>query len=385
MLHTTHCFFTSLLIAAALLAQEPGTPAFDASAKMVLVPFHVQQGKYFAADLQPSDVILREDGHPRPFTTFEGPNTPHPLPLELILLFDTTPLPEPEKGPAGLTANLRNLKLDPKADYKFLDNWDESTTRPILQMNGMDTRLAVYHFSGRQLERLCTASSDPREIVRAFHSLLDPIPDGKGELTLLPGDNIFKPMSGPPPQFGWLGESIVGALKDAAASPVHARRLLIVFTEGISATLLKQDFSSVVDPALALSIPFDTVVMDMNKQEQHLRGRGQAGALAMADPPPSSGDSGNPGDIAGGWYKGFLPPITQAGEMTGGQTFVPHQLDRETLARILSVTRDTGLSQYVVGFSPDPAEKTKKHSLSVALTSKSKGKVVGGEKSGVKY
>jgi len=388
MSHRFHGACASVLLAAALLAQEPGATTFDANAKLVLVPFHVQRGKYFAADLQPADVILREDGHPLPFTTFEGPNTPHPLPLELILLFDTT-----RKVPVKESGVLRNalsaMPLDPKADYKFLDNRDESITREILQMNEMDIRLAVYHFAGRQLERLCAAGRDAREIVRAFHSLLDPIPEGKGELTLLPGDNIAKPMFGPPPKSGWLGESIVGTLKDAAASPVPARRLLIVFTQGSSGTTATPGYSSIVDPALAMSIPFDTVVMDMDEQEQHLSGRplgpGGMPALSTADAPLSSGNSGKPGDIAGTWYKGFLPWSTRAGELTGGQTFVPHQLDRETLARILSVERDAGLSQHVVGFSPDAAAKPKKHTLSVALTSKSTGKLVGGEKDGVMY
>ena len=141
-----------------------------------------------------------------------------------------------------------------------------------------------------------------------------------------------------------------------------------------------------------MSIPFDTVVMDMDKQEQHMSGRplglgggGFPGALATADAPKSSGDSGKPGDIGSTWYKGFLPGITKAGELTGGETFVPHHLDRETLAGILDVSRDKTLSQYVVGFSPDAAASPKKHSLAVTLTSKSKGKLVGGEKNGVTY
>ena len=100
-------------------------------------------------------------------------------------------------------------------------------------------------------------------------------------------------------------------------------------------------------------------------------------------------DSGKHGDPGSTWYKGFLPGITKAGELTGGETFVPHVLDREALAGILSVTRDTALSQYVVGFSPDaaakPPSRPKKHSLAVALTSKSTGKIVGGEKTGVTY
>jgi hypothetical protein len=83
--------YLKAFIAAALLAQEPAAPTFDSNTKLVLVPFHVERGKYFAADMQSSDFILREDGHPRPFMVFEGPNTEYPLPLELILLFDATP------------------------------------------------------------------------------------------------------------------------------------------------------------------------------------------------------------------------------------------------------------------------------------------------------
>lgn len=51
--------------------------------------------------------------------------------------------------------------------------------------NGMDIRVAVYHYAGRQMERLCDATSNP-------HALLDPIPPGKGELALLPGREIIK-------------------------------------------------------------------------------------------------------------------------------------------------------------------------------------------------
>ncbi len=75
--------------------------------------------------LQPSDFILREDGHPRPFTVFEGPRTENPLPLELILLFDTTP-----KAPGEHRLNW--FPWDPQTDYEFLDNWDETTTREVL-------------------------------------------------------------------------------------------------------------------------------------------------------------------------------------------------------------------------------------------------------------
>ncbi len=217
----------SVLLATALLAQDPAVPTFDSNPKLVLVPFKVERGKYYAADLQPSDFVLREDGHPRPFTVFEGPNTANPLPLELILLFDTSPRVVVSKD--GFPTPVWGL--DPRVDYEFLDNWDESMTRDVLQKNGMDIRIAVYHYALGQLERLCAATSDPREIVHAFHALLDPIPQGKGDLTLLPGNQPYKPLFGQS-NSGWLSESIVGSLKDAVASPAPARRLLIVFTNG---------------------------------------------------------------------------------------------------------------------------------------------------------
>lgn len=84
------------------------------------------------------------------------------------------------------------------------------------------------------------------------------------------------------------------------------------------------------------------------------------------------------------WYRSSAVDH-QSGRVDGGEAFVPHHLDREVLAGILSIVRDTTLSQYVVGFSPDAAAKPKKHSLAVALTSKSKGKLVGGAKNGVTY
>ncbi len=373
--------FTPFLLAAALIAQEPGTPTFDSTAKLVLVPFHVERGKYYAADLQPSDFILHEDGHPREFTIFEGPNTSHPLPLELILLFDTTPKVAHQDGPAVF-----DMKLDPKADYEFLGGWDESAIREVLHKNGMDILLAVYHYAGGQLERLCAPSSDSREITGAFQRLLDPIPPGKGELGLLPGDYVPKYL-GVPSKNGWMAESIVAALKDAAESPAPARRLLMVFTVGSRGTMSKSaSDSSIVDPALAASVPLYPVILAMERQERHLSGTGPGvTGLEIAEKPASPDAASSKAGLDSTWYKGFIPSIAKVGELTGGEAFIPRHLNREALANILGLVRDTALSQYVVGFSPDTAAKPKKHSLTVKLSSKSKGKLVGGEKDGVRY
>src|ERR1022692_1721108 len=114
--------FPVVVLAAALLAQQSDNPTFQTTAKFVLVPFNVARGKYLAGDLQPSDVILREDGRPRNFTIFQGPNTPNPVPLEMILLFDST------KNPPSTAQRRVASHWDAKAAYEFLNSWDEPAT-----------------------------------------------------------------------------------------------------------------------------------------------------------------------------------------------------------------------------------------------------------------
>ncbi len=378
MFGVSYRLFASILLVTAVLAQEGEVPTFDTNARLVLVPFNVERARYFATDLQPADFELREDGHPRPFTTFEGPNTAHPLPLELILLFDTTVARANPKSPSL-------FDQDPKANYEFLNNWDEPVTAALLQKNGLDIRMAVYHYAGRQLERLCGATSDARQIFQALESLLNPIPPDKGELTLLPGRHIQKLLFGPS-GMGWMPESIDSVLHDAAASPVPARRVLILFTKGASGTggaTLESTYNSIVDPALALSIPIDPVILARGRLDHIFANRaGPGGVLSTADGPPRSGNTVGPVSVT--WYHN-LPWVASVGEMTGGELFVPDHMDRKALAAILALARDRIASQYVVGFTPEASLKPKKHSLGVKLRSKSAGKLIGGERSGVTY
>ena len=231
MISATRRALPAVFLTAALLAQQSDTSTFHATAKVVLVPFNVARGKSLAGDLQPSDVILREEGRPRNFTIFQGPNTPNPLPLEMILLFDST------KNPPSTAQRRVQSHWDAKAAYQFLNSWDEPATKAILDKNGMDIRISVFHYADRQLERLCNATRNPSEILQAFGRLLDPIPAGQGILTLLPGSKDFSRDADTRYTSAWLTESIVASLNDAtAASPNSVRRVLIVFSEGYSVT-----------------------------------------------------------------------------------------------------------------------------------------------------
>jgi hypothetical protein len=348
MISRTSRAIAAIALAAALLAQQSDTSTFQTTAKFVLIPFTVARGKFLAADLQPSDVILREDAHPRNFTIFQGPNTPNPLPLEMILLFDST------KNPPPTPQRRVSSHWDAKAAYEFLNSWDEPATKAVLEKNGMDIRVSVYHYADRQLERLCNATSNPTELLQAFHRLLDPIPAGEGILTLLPGSKDF-------------------SLKNAtAASPDPARRVLIVFSEGYSGTSSPRQ--NVADAALALGVPIYPVILDRDKYVEYPVSCGSqstAGSLTVPD-------DGSGAPCAGKYVT--MAPATPLGDMTGGGVYFPANLNRKTLDEILQGVRDAELAEYVVGFVPEPSQAPRKRKLEVVLKSQSLGKVVGGRR-----
>src|SRR5580704_3266931 len=117
--------FLTLLLATSATAQ-PDLPVatFSAQTKLVLLPFHVRQGKNFVPDLKAEDVTLFEDGKPRPFTIFDSPATQGRLPLELVLLFDVNPaIP---------------YFWDPADVFRFIPRWEEGMTRQLLEKRDAD-------------------------------------------------------------------------------------------------------------------------------------------------------------------------------------------------------------------------------------------------------
>jgi hypothetical protein len=67
----------NLVTALALAQQTPhsSAPTFRAQSDLVLLPFHVTRRDVYVRDLKAGDVVLLEDGHPRDFSIFEGPDT----------------------------------------------------------------------------------------------------------------------------------------------------------------------------------------------------------------------------------------------------------------------------------------------------------------------
>lgn len=350
------------LLSILLFAQDSNV-TFRSATSLVVVSFNVERGRYYAEDLQASDFILREDGHPRGFSIFEGPHTVHPVPLELDLLFDASILPKKVKDVHTFS------RWNARDTYGFLNDWDAEITQTVLHQNGIDVRLAVYHYEVNQWERLCAATNDPQSVVAAVHRILDPIPDERGELTPLPGATT------PPGLFlgspGWLEEATAATLRDAAGSSVQARHILIWFSNGYAGRMpLHTDL--LAGQAAAAGITINPVIVDF------------ANLRIATD--HASGSFSVPSQTPDGATR-FVnaPPTGKIGEMTGGQLFVRNHLDRDGLVQILEADRNKALSGYLVGFTPDRPGKPRKHDLEVKMTLKDKGKLVGGERSGLVY
>ncbi len=348
------------LLSIILLAQDSDV-AFQAATNLVLVPFNVERGKYYAEDLQASDFILEENGHPRTFTIFEGPHTEHPVPLELDLLFDASVAPKNSKEVRVFS------RWNASETYQFLNDWDAEITQSILHTNGMDVRIGVYHYEANQWERLCAGTNDPQAVVSALHRILEPIPEGTGTLTPLPGAKTGWVVVGSP---GWLQEATAATLGDAAGSTVKARHILIWFSTGCCAGGLQMD--SLASQAITAGITIDPVIVDFGKLPVVFGSA--AGSFSVS------------GETPGGGTRFVNAPASgQIGQMTGGKLFVIDQLDRLALTQILTSIRNKALSGYQIGFVPEKSGKPRKHDLEVKMTSKDKGKLVDGRRTGVVY
>src|SRR5580700_6535594 len=151
--------FLALLLATSAAAQQESAVSFIAQTRLVLVSFHVRQGKHFVPDLKAGDVTLFEDGKPRPFTIFDSAATQGRMPLELVLLFDVNPA-------------IRYF-WDPADVFRFIPLWEESMTRQLLEKRDADVRISVYATTGQKLYRLTGGTTDAGVVTRDLRGLLN--------------------------------------------------------------------------------------------------------------------------------------------------------------------------------------------------------------------
>ena len=401
------------LLAAAALAQpaprEPELPAFHAQSNLVILPFQISRNKHFATDLTAADVVLLEDGVPRKFSVFEGPQ--EHTPVELLLLFDAT------TWPMGGRWSLPGWNL--QALYGFTARWTESNASALVASGVQEVRASVYHFDGVRLERLCQPTTDPERLVGAFRHLLDPIRsldltpsqrmqiaiamDAASEginrnalearfrttdrtpptgtpipLDLPPGSSIL-PANGWPGtgNRGWPLEAAIGIIKDATAESGKALRVLVEFSEGTGGTTTSTE--DVADNALSLGVSVYPVVLNYRAER---RRSAQPDALGgRGDEAPGQATERGRGIAPNNSMEDFA----RLGSLTGGRSFMPTELTVGEVAQILDGVRnevlDRARSQYTVGFTPESAAgQAREHKLEVRLAAKSAGKVSGGKR-----
>ena len=346
-------FLTLLLATSAAAQQEPAVVSFSAQTRLVLLSFHVRQGKHFVPDLKAGDVTLFEDGKPRPFTIFDSPATQGRMPLELVLLFDVNPaIP---------------YFWDPADVFRFIPRWEEGMTRQLLEKQDADVRICVYATTGQKLYRLTGATTDARVVTRDFRGLLNAsfVTEAGADIPITLPPKRDTVGYGPFTQDyqtsyflsnehrGWPMEAAIGVLNDVAAAQDKVSRVMVMFSEGIGATTTLPEDIGV--HALDLGIPIYPVATNY---QHHIH-------------------SGYPRNL---WR---MHQFEDLGKLTGGRSVEYASIDAPLLLKILDSFKADALAQYVIGFVPDSNASPKRHNLEVRVAKKSSGSVEGGKRRAV--
>ena len=346
-------FLTVLVVTSAAAQQEPGVVSFSTQTRLVLLSFHVRQGKHFVPDLKAGDVALFEDGKPRPFTIFDSPATQGRIPLELVLLFDVNPaIP---------------YFWDPADVFRFIPRWEEGMTRQLLEKQDADVRICVYATTGQKLYRLTGATTDARVVTRDFRGLLNAsfLAEAGADIPITLPPKRDTVGYGPFTQDyqtsyflsnedrGWPMEAAIGVLNDVAAAQDKVSRVMVMFSEGIGATTTLPEDIGV--HALDLGIPIYPVATNY---KDHIQ----------PDYPRNL------------WR---MRQFKDLGKLTGGRSVEYASIDAPLLFKILDSFKADALAQYVIGFVPDSNASPKRHNLEVKVAKKSSGSVEGGKRRAV--
>jgi hypothetical protein len=352
---------TVVLVPAAfvcLARQSPpdaALPTFQSQSRLVLLPFRVIHGKNYVTSLKQSDVILLEDGKPRPFTIFDTPTSQARMPVELTLLFDTTPKIE--------------LLWDPDDVFRFISQWDDGQSSATLQptKDQAEVRISVFQTFGQKLYRMARPTTDPHAVTTALRSLLSPLPaqpepGAAIALALPPGrervepgrftnEYVTSPFYGGGKR-GWTMEAAIGLLNEVSVAQDRVARVLVMFSEGIGATTtIPEDIGN---RALDLGIPIYPIATDYKHRINRFM-------------------------FPRNYFR--MHEFEALGKMTGGRASEYASIDAKTLRAILDGVVSDALAQYVVGFIPASGEDAaRRHNLEIGLSSKSAGTVEGGKR-----
>jgi len=335
----------AVLLLPVLAAQEP---IFRAGTMLATVGFHVIRGKDYVIDLKPEDVVLMEDGEPRPIVLFEGgASKVRTTTVDIALLFDTSG--------SVVEEGLLDMEL-----------WKSTL---IDSLPGAS--LAVYGFDAK-LRRFCLPTRDTQLLTSAFNSLLKT--NRHGPMLRPVNVPISLPSKRKSNQGGtWIYESVIGAVGDMITWQGKSTRLIIIFSDGFNTTTsIPQDAAKVAREAGIVVYP---VALGHWKLVAKIE-RAQQQANANPSRPNDSAQM-RVGQLQNQELE--IVNFASMGELTGGRSFDPVMMSSDSMRRILNGMVGLVLSEYTVGFAPDPPGETPaKHKITVKLASKGTGKLTGG-------
>jgi VWFA-related protein len=379
--------FRGFILAAVLLTSCPSfaqdAPAFSGQTNLVLLPFHVTRGKEYVEGLKPEQVVLLEDGKPRPFAIFEDQTQSPRTPVELVLLFDTTTKPG-------------SMFWDPSLLYTFAQTRNEMMSRAILG-EGAELRVSIYRFQEQRLRRLCPPTKDPRELTEAFFGLLSPMEPDEGTALSVPanrkplfapGQKSFTSATGYP--FYYRGRPLEAAMETLRAldEPHTAvRRALVIFSEGVGDTTSTP--RDAAERALSVGVPVYPVVLNYGRwlDRKGWRDGYMEERRTMATP-----EERIKSDHAAAVYATpnleklvvDMDSFGKLGTMTGGNSLMNYdKLNAGSLQEILRAVIGDTQSQYLVGFVPPSSALPKPHKLEVRLAAKTTGTISSGKRTAI--
>lgn len=319
-------------------AQE-GVATFSSDAALVLTGFHVIAKKQHVTGLTAADFEMLVDGQPRPITVFEG--NQNNVPIEIVLLFDTS----------GSVTGMGLL--------------DEKLFRENLLAALPGVTLSVYRFD-RQIARMCGPTQDPAVLRQAFQGVVKRAP---GEATF----GLGKPSG------SLIYEAIVKALDDSSPGSQSAARMLLVVSDGLATG--DQDPAAAALAAQEADVPVYPLLV--GRQARIAAFEMQAETDAAEPPRPAS-------SVRAAYRKKLFDQseeqtaaFASLGDLTGGRSFDPPQLDASTARGIIRSLADEVRAEYIAGFSPEPGSPPASHQIEIRLKGRKDGKMAGGARAAV--
>ncbi len=328
------------MLAATLLAAQQ-TPVFRSETSLATVHFHVLHKNQYVTDLKPKDVILLEDGEPRPFTFFDNSALGRTRPVEVTALFDTSGSVTDQ----GL--------LDPLAfEDTLLQAFDNVT-------------LAVYGFTSK-LDRYCAPTRDRDALQRAFQALAT---RGKHQSIPAPLPPKRKANTG---GGTWIYAAVAQAAREAAATPGDATRLILVFSDGFDTTNCHPEDAA--DVARELGIAVYPVALGHWKLAERMRNEQQRLAARSTREPALTSTALDRMES----QEREIINFASLGELTGGRSYDPREITRNVMRQVLGGVVGSIRTEYSIGFAPELSDKPHRHKLEVRLRDKQFGQVTGG-------